>query len=554
MQTEIINVDDLKLIKKYYGEKMMQLCRELFATILERPGLLFKLIEDNFEHNKFLYDDIVDNNLDEVFKNFIYNLIDVEKNEITTCKTPFELLKEVGYILYECKTEEDIQSFKKYYASNEKLCTFNGGRLDKHHVFFAVKENVDEIRREDFKNPTRQDEYGTSVISIQFSRGGVNTLSIKNRYNHRVNNPDATFSNNLENIIEGLTNSFEREYNLNINQNGNGSFEIPGYVKANDGKYYKYNYEIDNIYYCPNNIIINNFEVKKYEKEKYIIADYFVIDLVNKNIDLLTNWMAVKDGFLNGLQNNIDRIEVKNDKETQNRVITIIPKYGDDIIIELDKFNRIIGYINNNITDIGDSFLRYNKVLKSIQLSNLERIGSWFLDDNQGLTSIDFPKLRSVDNSFLISNHSINKVSLLNLERVGSLFLPVCTVTELYLPCLEEVGSRFLENNLSIVSLSLPKLREASEMFLVNNTSSLKNVYLPNLETVEGYFLMCNQSLKDISFPNLVSAGNHFLYNNKFVNYDNFPKLEMVGNCFVVNNPTTGKKELKLNYHANLYD
>ena len=32
-------------------------------------------------------------------------------------------------------------------------------------------------------------------------------------------NPDATFSNNLENIVLGLTKSFEEMYSLNINQN-----------------------------------------------------------------------------------------------------------------------------------------------------------------------------------------------------------------------------------------------------------------------------------------------------------------------------------------------
>ena len=30
--------------------------------------------------------------------------------------------------------------------------------------------DVADIKREDFKNPTRQDEYGTSVISIQFNK------------------------------------------------------------------------------------------------------------------------------------------------------------------------------------------------------------------------------------------------------------------------------------------------------------------------------------------------------------------------------------------------
>ena len=39
------------------------------------------------------------------------------------------------------------------------------------------------------------------MISIQFTKDDAHTLSIKNRYNHSVNDPDATFSNNLDNII-----------------------------------------------------------------------------------------------------------------------------------------------------------------------------------------------------------------------------------------------------------------------------------------------------------------------------------------------------------------
>ena len=153
----------------------------------------------------------------------------------------------------------------------EELCTFNGGRLNSCYVFFAVKKNVNEIKRENFKNPFRQDEYGTSVISIQFSKDDTYTLSIKNRYNHTVNNPDATFSNDLDNIIPGLTKSFENYYGHQINSSKQ-VFELDGYVRANDGKFYKYNYEVDNIYYCPDNIIIDNFEVKREyanEKERY---------------------------------------------------------------------------------------------------------------------------------------------------------------------------------------------------------------------------------------------------------------------------------------------
>ena len=141
---------DLKILKKHYGEKFSHLARKLFSSLLEQEGLLSKLIEEHFAHNKFLYDDIVDNNMEEDFKNYIYSFIDVESKVVESDKTPKELLDAAGYILYECKSEEDIQRFKKYYASGEELCTFKGGRLNVCHVFFAVKKNVEEIKREDF--------------------------------------------------------------------------------------------------------------------------------------------------------------------------------------------------------------------------------------------------------------------------------------------------------------------------------------------------------------------------------------------------------------------
>ena len=124
-------------------------------------------------------------------------------------------MRQAGYTLYECKSEEDIQKFRKYYTDKEMLCTFtSGNRLRNNYVYFAVKDGADKLKRSDFQNPERQDAYGTSVLSIQFTRDASHTLSIKNRYNHTVDNPDATFSNNLDNIIPGLTNSFAKFYGM----------------------------------------------------------------------------------------------------------------------------------------------------------------------------------------------------------------------------------------------------------------------------------------------------------------------------------------------------
>ena len=351
-------IDDLKIIKKKYGENMSHLCRKLFSTILEQDGVLSKLMLDNFNTSHDLYDDIVFNDLISEFKTFIYNKFYKIRRDIKDeTKTPKELLNIAGYDLVECTKESEIQYFKKYYAKGEELCTFDGNRLNKCRVFFAIKKNVDEIKRENFKNPDRQDEYGTSVISIQFTKDKTNTLSIKNRYNHRVNNPDATFSNNLDNIIEGLTYSFEKYYGIK-QAYINNDFEIPNYVIANNGKYYKYNHEINNIYYCPNNIVIDNFEVKKYEKEKYIILDYFILDLVNKKIMLYDK--TDEDSFVETITN-IEKIEIINiDK---GKIIKIKTKDDNDIEIELDKLNRITKYTNNKITKINDWFLYKNKTL-----------------------------------------------------------------------------------------------------------------------------------------------------------------------------------------------
>jgi len=325
-------MDDLIFIKKHYGEKMMHLCRDLFSTILEEKGLLAQLMDNTFVHSKELYNDITMYSLKEEFKEFILTkYLNQNKELVETDLSPFELMKEVGYTLYECNNEEDIKLFKKYYTDDELLCTFRGNRLSSCYVFFAIKDNAENIKRSAI--PSRQDEYGTSVISIQFTKRKY-TLSIKNRYNNTVHNPDATYSNNLENIIPGLTYSFEKYLGHSINYNKNDRFEIRNYTVFN-GKFYKYNYEINNIYYCPNNIIIDNDRIVEYEKEKYILADYYTINLKDKIIYLYD--AEIDDGFVKEYKD-IDKIYVK--KNNKDKYITIITKNGLTTKFKLIKIIR----------------------------------------------------------------------------------------------------------------------------------------------------------------------------------------------------------------------
>lgn len=590
---------DLKKIKKLYGEKMMHLCRSAFPTILEEPGKLVELMTDNFEPSRFLYEDIIKSRKEDSFKDYIFTVNDKKEELEEVEKSVSELLSEAGYDFFECTTEEDIQSFRHYYEKKEELCTFWTNRLNTCYVFFAVKKNVDEIKRSDYDKPERQDEYGTSVISIQFTKNSSNTLSIKNRYNHTVQNPDATFSNNLENIIPGLTKAFEREYDLHITQNSGRSFELPGYIKASDDKFYKYNYEIDNIYYCPNNVIIESFEAKKIEKEKYIVMDYFTLDLVNKKMIINEKSpIAKEDSFIDEF-NDIDKINVIN-TDNGNKEIRITTKTNHEIIIGLDKYNRIISYHNPRITEvkdnflsksnalevlslpnvtkvgnncvpksnvrkldmpkvkeIGNDFLNYscikditfdclekvgnnfmnsNRILESIKVPNLKEIGDGFLSFNIHLTEIDLPKVESIGECFMDSIRYMEKISAPLLRKVGGYFLNEnLGLTEISFPNLESVGTDFISRNRKISQINLPKLKKVGDSFLSGN-AELKHVSLPSVEEVGDMFMLINKNMESIDMPNLRKSGTSFLHNNEKIRKISFPKLEKVSSAFMVRN------------------
>ena len=120
---------ELAKIKKVYGEDMMHLCRELFPTILNYEGVLYNLLTTTIAPSKTIAGEIKEKHLEVDFKNYISSFIRPEVYITRTDKTPFELLRSVGYTLYECKNNLQINQFKKYYAKGEELCTFNSDRL-----------------------------------------------------------------------------------------------------------------------------------------------------------------------------------------------------------------------------------------------------------------------------------------------------------------------------------------------------------------------------------------------------------------------------------------
>ena len=503
--------NDLKIIKKKYGEKMMHLCRELFPTLLGTPGLLSDEISKHFQPSKFLYDDLVNAKKIEEFKNYIYGLVEVEKNNnVIINKTPKELLDEAGYILYECKTESDIQAFKKYYAPGEELCTFKGGRLDTCDVFFAVKKDVANIKRKNFKSPKREDEYGTSVISIQFSKGKLNTLSIKNRYNHKVNNPDNTFNNNLDNIIPGLNDSFARQYNYNFTVQ-ESSFELPNYVNVN-GKFYKYNYEINNIYYCPNNIIIDNFQViDKYsdEPERYILFDYFIIDLKEKIIKLYEN-SKLKDGFIDEFKNT-QNIVVLKDKETGNKTLQIIYDGGKEAIIIINNKNQIVEYHNNFQAEAKENFLYMNDSIVIVEMENLVTLSDKCFQNAKSLRSFNALKLTEISDYCFRYADSLTIFNTPNLIKMGNY-------------CFQRVDALTMFNASNLIKMGRVCFQHADSLTIFN---------APNLTKIEENCFYNANSLVSFNAPNLTSMGRESFHSAKSLRNFNISNLTKMGDgCF----------------------
>lgn len=491
------NSKELNRIKKLYGEKFMHFCRSLFPTLLEQEGLLTEILKSSFATNsRTLYDDIVNNYLEEEFKNYIYSKINVEKEkpEIIGEKTPYQLLDENGYNLYECNSEEEIQSFKKYYKPGEELCTFRGNRLNRCVVFFAVKKDVEEIKREDFNNPKREDEYGTSVMSIQFTKSQNSTVSIKNRYNHTVNNPDATYGNDLDEIAPGLTQSFEKllsERGLTLTSSNIEAFYIPGYVVADDGKYYKYNMEINGNYYCPGNVIIDHGNVIKLEPEKQELIDYFILDKENKTLSLYDISLG-RDSFIDGFKN-IDSIEManNNNSEQKTKTITIKEKSSDKpITIEINKeSNSIIGYTNENLTNLGHNFLGYNEQLSEFNVPNVTSIGAFCLSNNKELKKFEAPNLTEIGDNFLGGNKQLSKINVPNVTSIGN---------------------RVLANNKELKKFEAPNAEKIGYYFLRKNTQ-LSEFYVPNLskeskENLEYVFSVVKENSKEGKIQNIDST------------------------------------------------
>ena len=551
---------DLKFLKKYYGEKFSHLCRTLFPTLLEQEGLLTQIISDNFAPTKMLYEDIAnDSEKKNLFTLFVLSKSKMrEKKLVESDETPEKLFDLIGYTLFpECQTNDEILAFRKYYASDEELCTFREKRLKTHRVFFAVRKDVDQIKRKDFPNPKREDRYGTSVLSIQFSKTSPD-VSIKSRYNHAVYNPDATFGNDLDFLIEGLTSAFKKKYDINIDMEKMDRVSFPNYVKADDGKLYRYNIVNTNgDYFCENGkVVTKGGKTVKYNKDKFILMDDYLLDKEKKTVGRIVGENLVQDGFTYSI-GPIQEI-VENVDELKNRVITIKPKQGKDIKIVIDRVGSIIEYENSNAEIIQNEFLENNQKLRKISLPNVTMIGHNFLVNNIDLSQLNVPNINVVGDCFLSNNKGLKELTQEKLIQVGCDFLRGnYEISKLYLPQISIIGNSFMLFNRELEEIDLPKCTiignsffffidkikrvkldrvvEIGSSFMFDNTK-LEEVVLNNVKGIDDAFLDMASGVTRVEMQNIESIGHNFMQHNTCCREIVMPKIKEIGNGFFIEN------------------
>ncbi len=277
------------IIKKQNGERFAQTIRKCNAPVFDIANIdtILKYAGNDAEP-------IMD------YLNFLRD-IKIEKHD--TCTDPITLLNTAGYDAYVADSLEKQNAIRKYFAPKEELCTFDDPyRYKACYIINAVHKNADKYKRADFINPKCDDEYATSVISIQISRcGGV--ISIKNRYN----NSDNTFSSNPDNIINGLSASLMNFFNIDFSSKFK---ELPSGYQLVDKHICKCNHEINGVYFG-DGFYIKNEEIIKINKDyEFLLGHGLILNLKKRTVtnvasatdDLPALESAIKSGKINSIK------------------------------------------------------------------------------------------------------------------------------------------------------------------------------------------------------------------------------------------------------------
>lgn len=169
--------------------------------------------------------------------------------------------------------------------------------------------------------------------------------------------------------------------------------------------------------------------MEDFKNSKKILLDNFVLDLENKTLTQCDSYWYY-DSFVDAFEN-IEEIVLS--KNEENRTIKlVISTVGDEkpAIIEVNEKNEIVKYINENIVEIGNGFLRNNDNLEELNIPNVKVIGHDFLMNNNALKELNFPNLEKAGIRFL---HFNNSVKVFNVPKLTDSWLTeICEGVQLH--------------------------------------------------------------------------------------------------------------------------
>lgn len=512
---------------------------------------------------------------------FLESLKQVKISGVETGKSPFELLKEAGYEAFYADSLEKQNQIEPYYAENEALCTFmDKSRYIRYHIIHAIKEGAEKLKRSDFKGKEkREDAYATSVLSIQILKEG-GFISIKNRYNHGVDNSDNTFNSNPDNIIKGLSLSLKRHFNVDFSSQEK---DLPIGYQYIDGKIYQIHTERDHIYFG-DRFYIQNGVVHFLDKDFEMVVDDFIIDLKRRKV-----YYPEATGPLNRvgqISQEQSNLHLLIEDEIKDKVVRV-SKSGDEKAFFANG-NLILKVKGNQLTHLylptskrqaislfnfhptievfesvfvseiqGTSFY-HCPCLKEVKMPLVKEVLEMFMVNNKALVEVDFPSLEKMGKNAFIQLPSISKLVFFSLKEVG----PYCLrelngLTKLSAPQLEKVGLNSLQRLLSISTLELASLK-ICDNGAISSCPQLKEIKLQKLQSVADYcvcdvpklevlnmpllekvgdFSLRHLGLKSLLLTTLKEVGHECFHCNKKLRKSAFPNLEKTGAGFLSNCP-----------------
>ena len=388
-----------ELIKKQNGEHFAQSIRQYDSGIFDIPDITKTLKYAGREATPLLA--------------YLESLKKIEIISHGNYLNPIMLLHQAGYEAYYADTLEKQNAISRYFEPGEKQCTFDDAtRFQKFHIINAVRKNAKQLNRAFFKGKERrEDAYATSVLSIQILKTG-GFISIKNRYNITVENPDNTFGSNPDKIIPGLTASLIKHLKVDfVSQN----MDLPkGYFLLGN-QILKYNYVQNGIYFGFD-FYVKDGKLYPLDKDKEFMLDNCIINLKEKTIQTpvetgISLKKALEAAFL-GKKLSLSKIGERGYKisTAQGAVVEV----KDGCIVKL---------ILPDTQTIGNKFMFETKHLTHLEMPQVKEIGLAFLGRNQSLRYLNLPRVKKIGGGCLAQNKHLQVLKLPQVEEVGFNFL-----------------------------------------------------------------------------------------------------------------------------------